>query len=197
MALAQTWEWATAASATQRVGFLREHCAGFTGPAALRLRGGMPGSPAPRAESGGGVLEEAERVMAVAKARLKASSPPQSLADRQRAGVSCRLRQSWCKELPCASATHATSSTSLSFWQMDAHEKQRRALLADAYAKASQDQGEEEDDMEAVMESLEELARTMAQFKELTKQQQERIERFVQLARLAAFLPSWQSIPDV
>ena len=80
---------------------------------------------------------------------------------------------------------------------MDAHEKQRRALLADAYAKASQDQGEEEEDMEAIMESLEELARTMAQFKELTKQQQERIERFVQLARLAAFLPAWQSIPDV
>ena len=62
---------------------------------------------------------------------------------------------------------------------MDAHEKQRRALLADAYAKASQEQGSEEDDMEGIMEELEELSRAMTQFKELSKQQQEMVERFV------------------
>ena len=63
--------------------------------------------------------------------------------------------------------------------QQDAHEVQRRALLADAYSRASQGQEEEEEDMEAVMEDLEELSRTMAQFKELAHRQRERIERYL------------------
>lgn len=61
---------------------------------------------------------------------------------------------------------------------MSSHEKQRRALLADAYTLSAQGQGrEEEEDMEGIMEDLEELSRTMAQFKELSKMQKERIER--------------------
>jgi hypothetical protein len=63
--------------------------------------------------------------------------------------------------------------------QVDAYEKQRRALLDDAYSLASQGQDDEEEaDMEAVMEDLEKLSRSMAQFKELSQRQQERIERY-------------------
>ena len=63
---------------------------------------------------------------------------------------------------------------------MDSHEQQRRALLADAYSLAAQDLGmEEDDDMESVMEDLEELSRLMAQLKDLSKRQKERIERYV------------------
>ena len=74
--------------------------------------------------------------------------------------------------LPCSGLTLAGVPA-----QADAHEQQRRALLADAYSLASEGQGEEED-MEAVMEDLEELSRTMAQFKELSHRQRERIERY-------------------
>jgi hypothetical protein len=63
--------------------------------------------------------------------------------------------------------------------QVDAYEQQRRALLDDAYSLASQGQDDEEEaDMEAVMEDLEKLSRAMAQFKELSQRQQERIERY-------------------
>jgi len=67
--------------------------------------------------------------------------------------------------------------------QTDVHEQQRRELLADAYSRAAHEEGgeeeEEEEDMEVVMEQLEELSRVMAQFKELTIKQKERIERSV------------------
>ena len=61
---------------------------------------------------------------------------------------------------------------------MDVHEQERRALLADAYSRASQGQEEESEDMEEVTEALEELARCMAEFKELTKSQKEKIKRY-------------------
>jgi len=67
--------------------------------------------------------------------------------------------------------------------QTDVHEQQRRELLADAYSRAAHEEGgeeeEEEEDMEVVMEQLEELSRVMAQFKELTIKQKDRIERSV------------------
>ena len=91
-------------------------------------------------------MEQAERVMQAAQARLAARAKPATLAERQHA-------------------------------RTDAHEQQRRALLADAFARAEQDHSEtESEDMEGVMEDLEELSRAMARFKELSKQQKEKIE---------------------
>ena len=91
-------------------------------------------------------MEQAERVMQAAQARLAERAKPATLAERQHA-------------------------------RTDAHEKQRRALLADAFARAEQDHSEtESEDMEGVMEDLEELSRAMARFKELSKQQKEKIE---------------------
>ena len=91
-------------------------------------------------------MEQAESVMQAAQARLAARAKPATLAERQHA-------------------------------RTDAHEQQRRALLADAFARAEQDHSEtESEDMEGVMEDLEELSRAMARFKELSKQQKEKIE---------------------
>lgn len=91
-------------------------------------------------------MEQAERVMQAAQARLAERAKPATLAERQHA-------------------------------RTEAHEKQRRALLADAFARAEQDHSEtESEDMEGVMEDLEELSRAMARFKELSKQQKEKIE---------------------
>ena len=91
-------------------------------------------------------MEQAERVMQAAQARLAERAKPATLAERQHA-------------------------------RTDAHEQQRRALLADAFARAEQDHSEtESEDMEGVMEDLEELSRAMARFKELSKQQKEKIE---------------------
>ena len=91
-------------------------------------------------------IEQAERVMQAAQARLAERAKPATLAERQHA-------------------------------RTDAHEQQRRALLADAFARAEQDHSEtESEDMEGVMEDLEELSRAMARFKELSKQQKEKIE---------------------
>ena len=91
-------------------------------------------------------MEQAESVMQAAQASLAARAKPATLAERQHA-------------------------------RTDAHEQQRRALLADAFARAEQDHSEtESEDMEGVMEDLEELSRAMARFKELSKQQKEKIE---------------------
>ena len=125
--------------------------------------------------------------MSAAKESMRRKTAPSdgSLADQRRAGVCPRCMR---KMVFCASA-HAHSQrtrTSLPVAappsaQTDAHEKQRRALLADAYSRVSQDQGEEEEEeeeeIEDVMDDLDELARAMAQFKELTVQQQQLIER--------------------
>jgi CRISPR/Cas system CSM-associated protein Csm2 small subunit len=108
----------------------------------------LRGGAAEEPEAGAEALAQAEQVMELAKSRLERRGP-KALAEQQRS-------------------------------QTDAHEQQRRALMADACARASQEAGgeeEEEEDMEEVMEALEELARLMAQFKELTKRQKERIER--------------------
>ena len=172
-------------------------------PAGGRARGAAPNGAAgldgSSAADACAPLAQAERVMQAAQARLAAKTSrrdqaPPSLADRRRANVLCPAFAP-CGACPCAGAQplRLRLPGSSRLWarvarlkqlhgarpQVDAYEQQRRALLDDAYSLASQGQDdEEEEDMEAVMEDLEKLSRAMAQFKELSHRQQERIERY-------------------